>query len=313
MTEPASPAVRLDFESDLVVVPFANLVPLKPLRPTIKESRKYQQIVASVRTIGVVEPPAVIRDTSKKGQFLLLDGHLRVEALKDIGATEVECLIATEDDTYTYNKRINRLTATQEHRMICRAVDRGVPEERLAEALGLEVTSIRRRFRLLDGICTAASELLRDTPCTMLGFEILRQMTPARQVEAAQLIVDQNNYSVKFAKALLLATPQSDLVDPRKRKPKARTAQTAEQMIRMERELSALQSQAKAHEESYAINNLELSVAKKYLEKLLSRPRVVRWLSQNEPDYLEQFEAIASISNLHQNSASGGDAAASPP
>jgi len=301
------PSVRLDFEPDLVVAPITALVPLKPLRPTIKESRKYQQILASVRAIGVVEPPAVIRDPSRKAQFLVLDGHLRIEALKDVGATEVECLVATEDDTYTYNKRINRLTATQEHRMICRAVDRGVPEERLAEALGLDVTSIRRRFRLLDGICPAASELLRDTPCTMAGFEVLRQMTPVRQVEAAQLIIDQNNYSVKFAKALLLATPPEELVDPRKRKPKARTAQTAEQMARMERELTSLQSQAKAYEDSYAVNNLELSVAKKYLEKLLSRPRVVRWLSQNEPDYLEQFQAIAAISTLQPDTTAAAE------
>ena len=40
------------------------------------------------------------------------------------------------DRSYTYNKRINRLAAVQEHRMIVRAVDRGVSEERIAEALG---------------------------------------------------------------------------------------------------------------------------------------------------------------------------------
>ena len=46
--------------------------------------------------------------------------------------------MATDDETYTYNKRINRLAPVQEHRMILRAIDRGVPEERIAEALGLD-------------------------------------------------------------------------------------------------------------------------------------------------------------------------------
>ncbi len=291
-------AVRLAFENELVLVPIDKLLPLKPLRAAIKDSKKYAQIVASARAVGTVEPPAVLRDPKNIGGFLILDGHLRIEALKDLGAQEVECLIATEDDTYTYNKRVNRLTATQEHRMICRAVDRGVAEERLAEALGLDVNSIRRRFRMLDGICQAASEILRDTPCTMAGFEILRQMTPARQVEAAQLILDQNNYTVKFAKALLLATPAKDLVDPRKRKPKGSSKQTPEHMARMERELTSLQQQATTYEDAYAANNLHLTVAKGYLGKLLARPRIVRWLSQNQPDYLEQFQSIVEIASL---------------
>ena len=65
------------------------------------------------------------------GAYFLLDGHLRIEALKELGIEEVECLIATDDDTYTYNKRVNRFPPIQEHRMIARAMDRGVAAELL--------------------------------------------------------------------------------------------------------------------------------------------------------------------------------------
>src|SRR5690606_4402094 len=95
--------VKLDFESNLITIPLDKILPLKPLRASVKESRKYAQICASIAAIGVVEPPAVLRDQKSKGGYLLLDGHLRIEALRDIGATETECLIATVDDTYTYN------------------------------------------------------------------------------------------------------------------------------------------------------------------------------------------------------------------
>src|SRR3546814_7920739 len=78
-------------------------------------------------------------------RYSLLDGHLRVEVLKDLGITEVECLVAADDDTYTYNKRINRLAPIQEHRMIQRAIDRGVPRARIADALGLEIGMGRGR------------------------------------------------------------------------------------------------------------------------------------------------------------------------
>ena len=40
-----------------------------------------------------------------------------------------------------------------------------------------------------------------------------------------------------------------------------------------------------------------------YLSKLLGRPGIARWFLQNEPDYLEQFQAIAEINSLRDQSA----------
>mgnify|MGYP002130196877 CR=1 FL=1 len=61
---------------------------------------------------------------------LLLDGHIRMFALQELGFTDAPCLIAKDDESYTYNNRINRLSTIQEHFMIRRAVDRGVTPER---------------------------------------------------------------------------------------------------------------------------------------------------------------------------------------
>ena len=61
--------------------------------------------------------PIVIPEPHKKGKYLLLDGHLRIEILKELGALGVICLVATEDEAFTYNKRINRLATIQEHKM----------------------------------------------------------------------------------------------------------------------------------------------------------------------------------------------------
>ena len=60
-------------------------------------------IAASIREVGLVEPPVVARDRGEMGKFLLLDGHLRVDVLKDLGQTDVCCLISTDDEAYTYN------------------------------------------------------------------------------------------------------------------------------------------------------------------------------------------------------------------
>jgi hypothetical protein len=291
-------AVKLAFERELIAVAIENIVPLKVLRPGIKESKKYLQIVRSIRAIGLVEPPVIVPDPSRSGGYFLLDGQLRIEALKDLGIAEVECIVSTDDETYTYNKKVNRIVPVQEHRMIMRAVERGVSEAQIAEALGWEVASVRRRSHMLDGICSDAAELLKDSPCAMLTFDILRKMVPLRQVEAAELMLGQNNFSAAFARALLVATPANQLVERRNPKPHGSSAITSEQMARMERELINLQSQIKSFDETYGVDNLHLTVARGYVGKLLANARVVRWLSQNRHEYLSEFQTIAEIQSI---------------
>jgi hypothetical protein len=295
---PAAGKVKLAFEPKTVTVSIEHIVALKNISPEMKASKKYLQILSSVRSVGIIEPPAIARDQKHRGQYFLLDGHLRIEALKDIGLGDVECLISTDDEAYTYNKRINRLAAIQEHRMIVKAVERGVSEERIAEALGLDAASIRRRFRMLDGICKEAIDLLKDTSCPMKIFDILRRMTPIRQMEAADLMIGQNNFTAVFAQAILAATPDKQLAGPQKKKTGRTTAATAEQMARMERELANLQTQVTSVEETYGLDNLHLTVAKGYIAKLLANARIVRWLAQNRQEYVTEFQTIAEMESI---------------
>jgi hypothetical protein len=290
-----TPSIKLAFERELVVIPVERLIPLKAMRANFKQSQKYQQIVSSIRAIGVVEPPAVVTDPVRPDVYVILDGHLRIEALKELGITEVRCLIATDDEAYTYNKRINRLSATQEHRMVVRAMERGVASDKIAQSLGLDPSAIVRRQRLMNGICPEVAEMLKDAPCPMKVFEILRQMKPLRQIAAAEIIVGQGNYTAVFARTILMATPADQLAVQRKKQPKVAAA---DQMARLERELVALQTQVKAVEDSYGVDNLHLTLVQAYLKKLLGNARIVRWLAQRHPEYLEQFQAIAEVSAL---------------
>lgn len=292
--------VALGFEPECVILPIGAIPPTKQLRSGAKASHKYRQIAASIREIGIIEPPAVARNPKEPGTYLLLDGHMRVEVLKDMGVTEVECLVSTDDEAFTYNKRISRLAAVQEHKMIVRAVERGVPEERIAKALELDVTSIRRKFKMLDGVCAEAIELLKDKACPMAVFEILKRMVPLQQVKAADLMSSSNNYSVAYANAILIATPQSQLVDPQRKKVKGISS---EQIARMERELAAVQRNIKSIEESYGTDNLNLVVVKGYLTKLLGNSRITRYLARHQPDFLTEFQNIAEMTSTLPKSA----------
>ena len=128
-------AVKVGFERTIAVLPLSALLPLKTVPDAIRQSAKFKQIAKSVGEVGIIEPVVVARSKDQKGKYLLLDGHMRHAVLVAMDATEVRCLIADDDEGYTYNKRINRLATIQEHLMIVRAIERGVSEEKLAKLL----------------------------------------------------------------------------------------------------------------------------------------------------------------------------------
>ena len=182
--------------------------------------------------------------------------------------------------------------------MIVRAMERGVSATEIAEALNLDVQSVLRRFRLLEGISTEAAEMLKDTPCSMKVFDILRQLSAVRQIEAADLMIGQNNFSVMFARAIRAATPENQLVTARKGRGTGTQTPSGQQIARMERELAALQTQVKSVDETYGVDNLHLTVARGYIAKLLANSRIVRWLANHQQDYLAEFQKIAEIDTL---------------
>ncbi|MFQ6242548.1 plasmid partitioning protein RepB C-terminal domain-containing protein [Sinorhizobium meliloti] len=57
--------------------------------------------------------------------------------------------------------------------------------------------STRNRFRLLEGISPEVVEMLKDTPCSMKVFDLLRQINAVRQIDAADLIVGQHNFTLE--------------------------------------------------------------------------------------------------------------------
>ena len=126
--------VAVSFVLKPVLVEFEKLLPCKTLTPTIQDTYKFRQVKASIEEVGLIEPLTISTVDRKSGQHLLLDGHIRLTALKDLGETQALCLVANDDETYTYNNRVNRLSSVQEHLMIRRAIERGLSPERLTSA-----------------------------------------------------------------------------------------------------------------------------------------------------------------------------------
>ncbi len=285
--------VEMAFEKEVTRIGIDDIHPLYLVTAATRQTIKYKRIAASIREIGVIEPIVVARDRSDPRKYLLLDGHLRLDVLKDQGATEIDCLISTDDEAFTYNKRISRLAIIQEHKMILKAIERGVPQARLARALNINVSSLQEKTRLLDGICPEAAELLKDKHVSMTGFRVLKKMTSVRQIEAAELMVAMNKYTVSYARSLLAATPLAQLKDPAM--PKAIRGVSKEQIAMMERESANLEREVRLAERTYGADHLDLVLARGYVAKLIGNARIVRYLAQNHTEFLPEFQRIAEV------------------
>lgn len=288
----------LGFDLETYQVPLDHLLPSKKIMDGTMSTRKYKQVVSSIHEIGLIEPLSVIQPDPKKPEFLLLDGHLRVLALKELGMDTAPCLLAHDEETYTYNHRINRLSTVQEHYMLRRAIDRGVSRERLARAFNVNLSSINRRINLLEGICPEAIDLLQDKQFTPDVTRILRNMKAARQVEAVELMVASNTITMAHAEALLKATPPEQRADL---KPAERDKTSPiEQIVKLEKEMSQVQTQYKDAEQNYGSDLLNLVVAKGYLTKLLANEAVKSYIQRHEPEILEQFELVVNTVSMEE-------------
>lgn len=288
---PRRAQVKVGFEKEGQRLAIDDIQLLRPVPSSVKTTQKYQQIVSSIKEVGLVEPPVVAVDRTQIGKYLLLDGHLRLSALRDMGETHIVCLISRDDEAFTYNKRVNRLAIIQEHKMILKAVERGVSEARIAKALNVNVGSIRTKRRLLEGICSEAAEILKDKHIGINAFIELRKMVPFRQIEAADLMVAMNKFTISYVKSLVAATPKSQLLEPNKKI----KGLTEEQVQMMERESANLDREFKLAEQSYGTDHLDLVLGKGYISNMLSNARVVRYLAQHHQGILAEFQKIAEL------------------
>jgi ParB-like chromosome segregation protein Spo0J len=279
------------FEKKVFTLPLTSIIPRRSLTAGLKNSQIYLQIKASVKEIGLIEPLVVFPHNDRG--FLLLDGHLRLAILKELGATEAKSLLATDEDGYTYNKRVNYIPPVAQHLMLLQALNRGVSEERIAAALNVDVYAVWQKAKMLDGICEEVVDLLRDRKVSPELFSVLRKMKSAIQIATVELMILRNDLSVAFAKTRLALTPPDLLHVPATTKRKLKADSAAAQM-QLEEDTEMLVRNLKTIETSYGTDILTLTVSCAYVEQLLACAKVVRYMERNHGGLLGTLQLLAS-------------------
>jgi hypothetical protein len=214
-------------------------------------------------------------------------------ALKELGVDRVSCLVSTDDEAYTYNKYINRLSAIQEHRMIVKALQSGVSEKKLANALNLDIRTIKSKKSLLEGICPEATELLKEKSVSEHVFRVFKKMQAPRQIQVAMLMNDQNKFSTNYAKALLDATPANLLVN--KGKPTKKNPALLARQARLEEESLALSRDIDSLKEQHGTAMIDMTSMQSYLKRLLGNETVAQYLQEYHRPTYDKFKEIAEL------------------
>jgi hypothetical protein len=276
------------FELKTVLLAIASISARTSITQETRKSKKYRQIAASIEHVGLIEPLVV--SPRDDGTFLLLDGALRMDILVQRGDVEVRCILSTDDEGYTYNKRVSHLSNIGEHYMILKALANGVSEKMISESLNVDVETIRRKRSLLDGICPEVVQLLTNRRVGIQAYWILRKMKPLGQIQAAERMIHANNYSSKMATALLTITKAELLLHPEKI---ARSSPgSSAKLSVLQQESEALLSDVKKVEETYATQALDLTLSMGYIEHLLGNMQVEKYLGKNHPEILGEFKKL---------------------
>jgi hypothetical protein len=279
------------FLSETVELPVSELHPLFPDKINHKKNSMYLRILSSIKEIGIIEPLVVIERGSR---YYIKDGYLRWKALQELGIEKVECLVGTDGDVYTYNKRVNKLAPVQAFNMISQAVSNGVSIERIASTLNVKVEWVNRMGVLLVGIAPEIIERLKKRVVAQALFEELKKVTFKRQVEIVSMLEAANDFSVKYAKALVLATPN----EMRIRKGYNYKYLSLDEREELAGQLQKLEIEFRNASSTFRDNVFNLVKLSGYIRKILNNSTTSEYLNQNYPDILMEFEKIGNDKSL---------------
>lgn len=286
--------VKQSFSNNFIILDTDELLPSKPLIPNVKSSTKYQQIKTSISKLGLVEPILVYVDRNSN-DIRILDGHLRIEAMKELAIEKAACLISTIDDFFTPNKHVNHTNIIQEYRMIKKALTK-VSIKKLSESLGISIESIIDKTNILKGIDPNVTLKLSDKPVPKETFAILKKMKPIRQIEAVETMIVLENYSRNLAVSILENTPEHLLAKDKKQPNNDNKLKQA--ALRLEREMSVTTEETKKIKDEYGSDVLKFVIARSYIDSLLEKQKILHWFLENESQYLTELKNISKTNTL---------------
>jgi ParB family transcriptional regulator, chromosome partitioning protein len=264
-------------------IPIVKLIP----RNERKVGKKYRQrIEASLRAVGLLEPLIVY---PQGDNYEVLDGGLRYRILLDMGVETVPCLIWNQREAFTGNRMVNQLSSAQEMRMLRKSLEE-LDEQTIADALGMAQIHHRLNLGLVKKLDPTVAKAFEAGKLNLQCAKELTHVKAERQGEILKLMESCNDYSVTFARGLVLKTPTGKRAKMNGTKtPWSRAEEKKSDLLKTLREAEQQQDFYSGLYRQYTTNLLKLVI---YVRSLLANQRVKEYLRDHHPQQLEAFEQI---------------------
>jgi hypothetical protein len=264
-------------------VPIVKLLPRNERRVPKKY---YQRIEASLRAVGLIDPLIVF---PLGDNYEILDGCLRYRILLDMGVETIPCLIAGQREGFTGNRMVNQLSASQEMRMLRKSLEE-LDEKTIASALGMAGIRHRLNGGLLKKLHERVVKAFEAGKLNLQAAKELAHVKPERQAEILKLMDSCNDFSVTFAKGLVLKTPVSKraMVNGA-RTPWTQADEKKSDLLKRLKEAEQQQDFYSGLYRQYTTNLLKLVI---YVRAMLANPRVREYLEAHHEELVNIFKQI---------------------
>lgn len=263
------------------------IIRLKPLRDRKVNRREFDRILASIKAIGLIEPLIVYPEGD---DFVITDGVQRYRALLELGIEVVPCIVGRHREAFTGNRMVNRVSPVQENRMIQKSLEE-LDEKTIAAALNLSGIAHRLKKTLLKHLHPDVAAALDQCAITRTCAMELTYVKPDRQSEILSAMKGYKDFSVAFARSLILKTPPAQRESRRRRKhnPWNKSAQRKNDLLKKLAEAEQKHDFYSRLYKQYTIDLLRLAI---YARTLLTNNRVRVHLDQHHPEIVARFESI---------------------
>jgi hypothetical protein len=259
---------------------------LKPLRDRKVRDRDFKRIRDSISSIGLIEPLVVYPEGEV---YLILDGAQRYRALQELKVEIVPCILGADREAFTGNRMVNRVTPVQESRMIAKSLSE-LDQDTIAAALGMMGIAHRLNKTLLSrlhpDVATAFDQGKLTRPCV----QELTYVKPERQLEIFTAMDGYRDYSLAFARALILKTPPA-LREARRNKhdPWDKSVKQKKNLLKRLAEVEQKQDFYSRLYKQYTVDLLRLAI---FARNLLNTPRIREYLDKVHPQLVARLDGI---------------------
>jgi ParB family transcriptional regulator, chromosome partitioning protein len=285
-----------------------KLIPINQIsiiNPRPREKKKFEQIVESIRNLGLKKPIQVNLLSPQEGdepRYELVYGQGRIEAYIALGFKEIPAIVV---NLSREDRLLRSLVENMARRLppplalmneIERLKDLGYTNGQIAQKLDMTETNVSGYISLKK----AGEERLLDAviagrvPFT-IAIEIVRADTPELQRELLKAYETKqlNQGSIRVVKRLM---------DQRQYLGKQREATQGKRKLRTSADslVNAFkrESQRQRLWVNYGENNLIYTCARAYIKKILEDAPIVRFVAANYADLLAEFQSILASETL---------------